>query len=81
MYRSARAMPSSLSTAPSFQTMGSSCCQCGYHRWLFLESSSSATVRTIQIVLIAIALVMAIVNAFNVLPMILVMDSNVMTGE
>ena len=84
MYRSARAVPSSSSspsssTAPS-RTMGGGSCWCrgGHRRWL--SESSSATARAIQIVLIAIAFVMAIVNAFHVLPMFLAMDSDVTTA-
>ena len=44
---------------------------CGY-RWL----SESSTARAIQILLVAITLIMAIVNALCVLPMFLSMDSN-----
>ena len=72
MYRSARAVPSS-STVPSRTMTPCDGGCCGY-RWL----SESPTARAIQILLVAIALVMAIVNVFHVLPMFLAMDSDAM---
>lgn len=71
MYRSARAVPSSTTSSSSTPCGG----LCG--RWLPpCCSCDLSTVRIIQILLTIIAIDMAIINAFHVLPMFLAMDSS-----